>query len=225
MAGLAEGVAGPVAMRPVDDARECRSGVYRAAGGETLVLTPTTNDGYRWRMSDGRTGALQREDGQWRSTLGWTGEPDGFTVDLANCANDALRLGPGGTPVSFARVQVQAVETSFESDGIVLAGRLLLPAGDQAAPLAVFVHGSGDYSSLEYEAYPWALAAQDVAAFIYDKRGTGASQGEYTQDFHVLAADARAALGEARRLAGARASSAGFLGISQGGWVAPLAAS
>ncbi|MCD9045647.1 alpha/beta hydrolase family protein [Luteimonas sp. MHLX1A] len=206
-------------------ARVCRSGIYRAADGETLVLTPTTNDGYRWRMLDGRTGALQQEDGQWRSTLGWTGEPDGFIADLANCAGGELRLGPAEAPASFARAHVQVVETGFESDGVTLAGRLLMPPGGEAVPLAVFVHGSGDYSSREYEAYPWALAAQDVAVFVYDKRGTGASEGRYTQDFHVLAADARAALAEARRLAGDRASSTGFLGISQGGWVAPLAAS
>lgn len=176
-------------------------------------------------MLDGRVGALQREDGQWRSTLGWTGEPDGFTGNLANCASGELRLGTVEAPVSFTRLPLQSVESSFESNGVILTGRLLLPPGDQPVPLAVFAHGSGVYSALEYEAYPWALAAQDVATFVYDKRGTGASQGEYSQDFHLLAADARAALAEARRLAGSRVSSAGFLGISQGGWVAPLAAS
>lgn len=207
------------------DARECRTGVYQAADGETLILTPTTSGGYRWRMLDGTTGALLREDGQWRSTLGWTGEPDGLSADLANCDSGELRLGPPGALAGFNKVPVQTVGTSFESDGLSLAGRLLMPPGGQEVPLVVFVHGSGDYSALEYEAYPWALAAQGVAAFVYDKRGTGASPGEYTQDFHVLAADARAALAEARRLAGSRVSSAGFLGISQGGWVAPLAAS
>jgi hypothetical protein len=45
-----------------------------------------------------------------------------------------------------------------------------------------------------------------VAAFVYDKRGTGASGGEYTQDFDLLADDAVAALAAARRLAGPRAT-------------------
>ena len=40
----------------------------------------------------------------------------------------------------------------------------------------------------------------------------------------MLSADAAAALDAARRLAGARAERAGFIGGSQGGWVAPLAA-
>jgi hypothetical protein len=63
-----------------------------------------------------------------------------------------------------------------------------------------------------------------VATFAYDKRGTGESQGTYTQDFIALAHDAAAAAGEARRLAAGRFSRIGFFGGSQGGWVAPLAA-
>src|SRR5262249_20662161 len=46
----------------------------------------------------------------------------------------------------------------------------------------------------------------------------------YTQDFNVLANDAVAATREVRRLAGARAGRVGFMGGSEGGWVAPLAA-
>jgi len=68
------------------------------------------------------------------------------------------------------------------------------------------------------------LPAYGVGAFVYDKRGTGRSQGSYTQDFSLLADDAVAALREARRLAGARLTRIGYHGGSQGGWVAPLAA-
>jgi pimeloyl-ACP methyl ester carboxylesterase len=60
--------------------------------------------------------------------------------------------------------------------------------------------------------------------FVYDKRGTGGSEGRYSQDFHLLAADAASALREARRLAGRRALRVGFDAGSQGGWIAPLAA-
>ena len=60
--------------------------------------------------------------------------------------------------------------------------------------------------------------------FVYDKRGTGASGGEYSHDYGLLAKDAVAALREAQRLAGSRAGRIGYYGTSQGGWVAPLAA-
>jgi hypothetical protein len=59
---------------------------------------------------------------------------------------------------------------------------------------------------------------------VYDKRGTGASEGKYSQNFSLLANDAVAAMREARRMAGPRAGRVGYHGGSQGGWVAPLAA-
>jgi pimeloyl-ACP methyl ester carboxylesterase len=69
------------------------------------------------------------------------------------------------------------------------------------------------------------LPAEGVGVFVYDKRGTGRSEGSYTQDFDLLAADAIAALAEAKRLSGGRVKRAGYFGMSLGGWVAPLAAS
>ncbi|HAC90201.1 MAG TPA: alpha/beta hydrolase, partial [Planctomycetaceae bacterium] len=64
----------------------------------------------------------------------------------------------------------------------------------------------------------------EIGVFVYDKRGTGRSDGKYTQNFHLLADDAVAAMSEARRLAGDRASEFGFEGGSQAGWIIPLAA-
>jgi len=66
--------------------------------------------------------------------------------------------------------------------------------------------------------------SEGIGAFVYDKRGTGASEGEYSQDYRLLAQDAVAAMREARRLAGTRAGKVGYQGGSQAGWVAPLAA-
>lgn len=59
---------------------------------------------------------------------------------------------------------------------------------------------------------------------FYDKRGTGKSTDQYTQNFYILADDAGNAAKAARQAAGDRYSRVGFLGGSQGGWVAPLAA-
>src|SRR3546814_4024148 len=68
------------------------------------------------------------------------------------------------------------------------------------------------------------MAAQGISVFVYDKRGTGGSEGEYTQNFELLAADAAKALDTARGMTAGRHGRAGFFGGSQGGWVAPLAA-
>lgn len=107
----------------------------------------------------------------------------------------------------------------------MLTGRLIEPAGefDPKRPLVVMVHGSEKTSPLD-SVYAYMLAAQGVSVFVYDKRGTGASGGDYTQNFELLADDASAALGHVRRLAAGRFGKAGFFGASQGGWVAPLAA-
>jgi dienelactone hydrolase len=73
-------------------------------------------------------------------------------------------------------------------------------------------------------AIPYLLAAQGLAVFAYDKRGTGHSEGFYTQNFELLADDAAAAGREARERAAGRFTRFGYAGFSQGGWVAPMAA-
>src|SRR4029079_9606082 len=84
--------------------------------------------------------------------------------------------------------------------------------------------GSEDSSAVQTYSLQRLLPAEGVGAFVYEKRGTGGSEGKYTQDFDVLADDAVAAMREARRLAGARAGRVGYQAGSQGGWVAPMAA-
>jgi pimeloyl-ACP methyl ester carboxylesterase len=115
--------------------------------------------------------------------------------------------------------------TEFSSFGTGLVGRLIEPDGPQNAlrPLVVMVHGSERTPAIG-NPYAYALAAQGVAVFVYDKRGTGQSQGQYTQNFELLADDAAAAFRHATALARGRYGRAGYFGGSQGGWVAPLAA-
>jgi len=124
--------------------------------------------------------------------------------------------------------QIQTVETDtvFRSGELNLAGRLIEPAGERgpARSLVVFVHGSESTPTVGNSYYPLLLAAQGVSVFVYDKRGTGQSEGEYTQNFEILASDVVAASAEARRLAEGRYERFGLFGGSQGGWVAPLAA-
>jgi pimeloyl-ACP methyl ester carboxylesterase len=85
------------------------------------------------------------------------------------------------------------------------------------------VHGSERTSALN-SSYAYSLAAQGITVFVYDKRGTGSSEGEYTQNFELLAADAAAAFAHAKAMTAGRITRAGYFGGSQGGWVAPLAA-
>ena len=98
-----------------------------------------------------------------------------------------------------------------------------MPEGNGKVPVVVLVHGSEHDSALDSYALQRMFPAQGIGAFVYDKRGTGSSGGAYTQDFDVLAHDVVAAMKEAKRLAGARASRIGYQGGSEAGWVVPLA--
>lgn len=201
----------------------CLTGAYTLEDGRVLTLTLlTSGNGLRWRLPDGRTSRISRGDGGiWSGQIGWTNHEDRSTsVQPASCGDGTLRVDK----LVGKRVELGSQDTRFAGDGVELAGRLLLPPGSQPVPIAVLVHGSEDYSAVTYGWQQYLFAANGIGAFVYDKRGTGASSGKYTQDFNLLAADAAAALKEARRLAGARAGRVGFMGGSQAGWIIPLAA-
>src|SRR6185312_12333102 len=123
------------------------------------------------------------------------------------------------------RIAFDVTDTHFKgAGGVALAGRLVLPKGNARVPIVVLVHGSEHMSALDFYSLQRMFPAAGIGVFVYDKRGTGASGGTYTQSYLVLADDAIASVGEAKRLAGARAGRIGYQGGSQGGCVAPLAA-
>jgi pimeloyl-ACP methyl ester carboxylesterase len=200
---------------------ECYVGAYRLPGA-SIDVGPS-DGGLRWRHVDGRSGKLVASgDGGWKSLEGWTDRADGHRIALSGCGGDAVLRFDG---VAAPRIALDARETTFAGDGGTrLAGRLVMPEGDAKVPLVVLVHGAEQDSARAWDFMQRQLPAEGVAAFVYDKRGTGDSAGTYTQDYSVLANDAVAAMREAKRLAGSRVDRFGFRGGSQGGWVAPLAA-
>ncbi|HET6555030.1 MAG TPA: alpha/beta hydrolase [Dyella sp.] len=202
---------------------DCHVGAYRLADGSSLDIGPSDEGTLRWRRIDGASGKLKRADGDtWTSTYGWTGRADGKEVTFTDCSKGEIRFGG----MTGKRIPFEVHEVTFTGEGGTrLVGRLLMPPGTIKVPVVVLVHGSEHDSARIWDPMQRQLPAEGVGAFVYDKRGTGDSAGTYTQDYSVLANDAIAALGEARRLAGARAGRVGFRGGSQGGWVAPLAAS
>ena len=210
-------VLGLVGAAQADD---CHIASYRLADGRAIDLAPTSDGTVRWRMEDGTTGRLPKKAGEPSSTRGWTDLPDGHRVTLGACDSKEIDFdGIRGT-----RITLDVAETRFSVEGAELAGRLLMPAGKSTVPVVVLVHGSEQSSGRDLFSLQRQLPAAGIGAFVYDKRGTGGSSGTFTHDYLRLAADAAAAVREARRLAGARAARVGLQGGSQGGWVAPLAA-
>ncbi len=201
-------------------ADDCHVGAYRFANGDVADIGQADEGTLRWKMFDGEVGTLHPKDGGWTSTFGWTDRPDGHRVALPDCASGELTFdGKAAQRIAF-----DVTDTTFAGrDGVKLRGRLVLPKGADKVAVVVLVHGSEDSSAVQTYSLQRLLPAEGVGAFVYDKRGTGGSEGKYTQDFDVLADDAVAAMREARRLAGARAGRVGYQGGSQGGWIVPLA--
>ncbi|HKX90084.1 MAG TPA: alpha/beta hydrolase [Sphingopyxis sp.] len=183
----------------------CQPGTYAAPDGDFVVLAkvPTiAAPGLRYLFRDGRRGATSD-----------TAAP------LVCGAGDVSVKGKAWKPVAF-----RETPASFDSVGTKMNGVLIEPPGvDTRRPLVVMVHGSERTSPIG-GVYGYAMAAQGISVFVYDKRGTGGSEGEYTQNFELLAADAAKALDTARGMTAGRHGRVGFFGGSQGGWVAPLAA-
>ncbi|HEY1229702.1 MAG TPA: alpha/beta fold hydrolase, partial [Ramlibacter sp.] len=199
----------------------CQTGSYRMHDGSTLDIGPGASGALRWRRPDGRTGALVAQgDGAWTSTLGWTDRPDGHRLAMPDCASGAIRFDD----VDGQRQALVQTDTRFQGSGVTLAGRLTLPPGQARVPIVVLIHGAEHSSALQAYSLQREFASQGIGVFAYDKRGTGASGGRYSQNYLTLATDAVHAMREAKRLAGKRAGRVGYQGGSQGGWVAPLAA-
>jgi uncharacterized protein len=201
----------------------CHVGTYRLSDGRDVDIAPS-DENLQWRIKDGTTGELTpTTDGSWSSSLGMTGRPDGKRVSFGGCTAGKIRFdGVEGNRIAF-----EVFEANFQGAGVTLAGRLVMPRSKDRVPIVVMVHGSDRGSALEGGgafALQRLFPSAGIGAFVYDKRGTGASDGKYTHDYLTLADDAIAAMREAKRLAGARAQRIGYLGTSEGGWVAPLAA-
>jgi hypothetical protein len=199
----------------------CEVGSYAMTDGSKLDIASGSEGKLRWRLLDGRTGALSSQGkGRWTGTLGWTDRADGHRVTFSDCKRGEIRFDD----LAGKREALVHIDTRFQGSGVELAGRLTLPPGQARVPIVVLIHGAEHSSALEDYSLQRQFASAGIGVFAYDKRGTGASGGRYTQNYLLLATDAIHAMREARRLAGERTGRVGYQGGSQGGWVAPLAA-
>lgn len=123
-------------------------------------------------------------------------------------------------------------DIKFESQGITLAGSVLLPENPFAA--VVIVHGS-DPVKREME-FAKRLAKAGIAVLTYDKRGVGESDGIYvgpsvgtnnidTTNLNLLSHDANSAVNTFRTYLKGKKMHIGLVGFSQAGWIIPIATS
>jgi len=111
-------------------------------------------------------------------------------------------------------------------DGTALTGTLTLPPGTAGCPVVIAIHAArgGTRDAPLHQHLASFLPSLGVAAFIYDRRGEGASGGRPDAPLPVLAGDARAAVSVIAQQPLVRQDCLGLWGHSQGGWIGPMAA-
>lgn len=128
---------------------------------------------------------------------------------------------------SMAAPRPRSEDVRYRNGPVELAAELLLPEATGPAPGAVIIQGSGPSS----RSNTWARAIAEelvrngLAVLLTDKRGSGSSGGDWqTVGFDDLAGDALAGVELLRGRREVDPGRVGLVGLSQGGWIAPLAA-
>ncbi|HEY6119243.1 MAG TPA: alpha/beta fold hydrolase [Pyrinomonadaceae bacterium] len=149
-----------------------------------------------------------------------------FTKDKGGEVTGLTYSQSGLPDVSATKIRLKREEVSFHNGDVTLAGKLTAPWSKGPHPAVVLIHGSGpedrDYMG------PWIdfFARQGVAVLSYDKRGVHDSTGDWKRaGFEDLAEDVIAGVQLLKRRKDINSKQIGLWGISQGGWIAPLAAS
>jgi pimeloyl-ACP methyl ester carboxylesterase len=124
------------------------------------------------------------------------------------------------------RVEIEKRENvRFSNRDIQLAGALIAPSKGGKHPAIVLVHGSGAQSREHMMPFARFLVRHGIAVLGYDKRGVGESTGDWnTATFEDLAGDVLAAVAYLKTRPDIDPAQIGLLGISQAGWIMPLAA-
>lgn len=99
------------------------------------------------------------------------------TGGCAPTRDQAVRSVPP-TP-NLQNIAQERRQVRFISQDVMLAGEIDLPPGDAQVPLVFVIHHSGPVDRDAYGYLAELLVPEGYAVFRFDKRGTGASDGEY----------------------------------------------
>jgi dienelactone hydrolase len=128
-------------------------------------------------------------------------------------------------PAEPVRPPYREEAVAFRSGDALLHGSLLLPAGAGPHPAVILIHGSSTPDRNDFRYFADLFARNGIAALIYDKRDTGGEANGGTASLELLAEDVLAAASRLEKRPDIAAGRIGLWGFSQGGWVAPIAAS
>ena len=210
------------------------AGSYQLASDRVLDLAPFYENEDRLLVFDSRTRRNHVLFAQTETeffagpTVGYL-FPVEFRVTFVREGNTVTGLhwqeGEGQPQFAKRLAPYRSEEVTFENGNVSLRGTLTLPPTEGPHPAVVLVHGSGAGRRPGGHLTPF-LARHGIALLLYDKRGAGASTGNWREStYEDLAADALAAVRLLKNHKSIDPQRIGLWGHSEGGWVAPLAAS
>lgn len=206
-------------------------GTYTWGDDHVLLVAASGDAAVYVDYESGRTGslyALAENRLVGGPTMG-TGYPVSIDVTFARNPSgvaQSVEIVRGNRKVTAVRETFyREQDVSFTSGDVTIAGTLLSPVAPGRHPGLVMVHGSGPVKRDTLRPFADHFARNGVAVLITDKRGSGASSGNWARaTFDDLAADALAGVHYLRGRPDILPRAIGLHGISMGGWVAPLAA-
>lgn len=137
----------------------------------------------------------------------------------------------GFAEITAPKAKLYEEETvQFHNGNITLSGTLRVPSMKGPYPAVVLTHGSGGLTrngpGANYLFLADYFARHGIAALTYDKRGVGASTGNWEEaSFDDLAGDALAGVEFLKNRTDVNRRQIGLWGLSQGAWLVELAAS
>lgn len=207
------------------------TGAYTMSDGTQVFITPNADASLRYRLMNGETGVVWPVEGnRYAGGSGWeVREPITNTMSFTMHAEGRAvglewKRSEGRAPTTLSRIDLPERIVEFASGSLVLRAKFVRPEGDGPFPTIVIVPGGERTGAVDFYPEPYVYAANGFAALVLDKRGTGESEGGYTQNFSVLADDVLAAIAWLRRQDHIHDDRINLVGCSQGGWVAPLVA-
>lgn len=202
----------------------CLAGLWQSESGEPAAINAREDGTLRVTTLTGRAWTLALNEGRWRGGRGQDVERRDAALNDTACATGRVDLAYGTERIAWTRTALSERKIRFTANGETFAGKLVTNTARPATAMVVLLHGAEKRSAIASNPLQYLLPSKGIAVFVFDKRGTGDSGGDYTQDFELLARDANAAMTAARRELAQTSVRTGFLGGSQGAWIANLAA-
>lgn len=173
-------------------------------------LLPETENTFNWIRGGDTLAVTFKDSAETVDSFSWT--------DSSGVVHTAKRM---------SQPYYHQMELTYNNGDVTLEGTLLIPNSGETRSAAVIIHGSGTSHRDNF----WYLyqadyfAKKGIMILLPDKRGSGASGGQWhTASMKDFAYDVIAGAKKVQEINIADSLNLGFIGFSQGGAIAPLAA-